>query len=66
MIRPRASGRLEARDPFHQSLQALVGGVVLQQQLALVAVQRQLLLQDEDADQRLQRLVEWIPRFQVA
>ena len=65
MIRPRASGRLEARDPFHQSLQALVGWR-LAEWLPLDGDERQLLLQDEDADQRLQRLVEWIPRFQVA
>ena len=34
--------------------------------LPLDGDERQLLLHDDDADQRLQRLVEWIPRFQAA
>ena len=34
--------------------------------LPLDGDERQLLLQDDAADQRLQRLVEWIPRFQAA
>ena len=38
----------------------------LAERLPLEGEERQQLLQEERADLRLQRLVEWIPRFQAA